>query len=106
MGSMLFTKVDAEKAQRAVDCVNALKGVPDEVLHSDWFRRLMRQFASADYQSHARKAYRDVSNQYEALAKATANEPRLDKQLKQQGRMAGLKFAMRCMERIPTATKG
>lgn len=101
----MFSSKDQELELRAIRCVNALKGVSDDVLCSDWFRKLMHQFASQDFQTAARRAYVAVSSHLEAVQEASQKEQRFDKKLRLSGRAAGLTFAMRCIERIPTARK-
>ncbi len=103
----LFGAYEATKEQRAVDCVNALAGVPEEVITSEWFRKEVLRIAKTNGYADipARRAYSRI--QQEAInAEETANTiKRYDKKMKARGRAGGLRYALQQLKKFSTWEK-
>lgn len=96
-----FSSYDREREERAVLCVNALKGVPSDLLAEPWFQKLMVQFAKGDYETEVRKAYAAIRTAAQAAEVARDKSKQYERKLRFTGRVAGLRAAMRMLEKTP-----
>ena len=96
-----FSSYSGELEERAVLCVNALKGVPNELLAEPWFQKLMVQFSKGDYETEVRKAYSAIRTAAQAAEVARDKSKQYERKLRFTGRVAGLRAAMRMLEKTP-----
>lgn len=98
----LFGAYEATKEQRAVDCVNALAGIPEEVLVSDWFRKEVLRIAKTNGYPDApvRRAFSKIQQEAITAEEESKTIKRYDRKMKARGRAGGLRYALQQLKQF------
>lgn len=96
-----FCAYTGDKESRAVRCVNALQGIPDYVVESAWFRQLIIQLSTNNYQSAIEQAKRNIRKEIDVTEMLLEATDKHDARNKLKGRLAGLRHALRNIRHNP-----
>lgn len=97
----LFGNYMQDEQERAVACVNALQGVPQDIVNSHWFKLAVKELVNGKLHRGVVKAYREIQSAAQASEAGEMSARLYEQRLRHKGRAAGLRAAMRFLNETP-----